>query len=60
MGTHLLNQISKVSALQISTLKTKVMAFRGTDPVRAKIVMDGTVPVSYTHLDVYKRQYVYG
>ena len=34
------------------------MAFRRTDPVRAKIVIDGgTVPVSYTHLDVYKRQH---
>ena len=56
VGTHLLNRICKDSGLQISTLKAKVMAFRGTDPVRPEIVIDGTVPVSYTHLDVYKRQ----
>ena len=29
--------------MQISTLKTKVIAFRRTNPVRAKIVIDGTV-----------------
>ena len=44
MGIHLLNEICKDSGLQTYTIKTKVMAFRGTDPV------------SYTHLDVYKRQ----
>ena len=43
MGIHLLNGICKVSGLQISTIKTKVMAFRVTDPVRAKIVVDDTV-----------------
>ena len=31
------------SGLQISTLKAKVMAFHGTDPIRAKIVIDSTV-----------------
>ena len=30
-------------ALQISTLKTKVMAFHDADPIRAKIVVGGTV-----------------
>ena len=43
MEIHLLNRICKDSGLQISTRKTKVMAFRGTDPVRAKIVIYGTV-----------------
>ena len=33
---YLWNRICKDSGLQISTLKIKVMAFRGTDPVRAK------------------------
>ena len=46
MGIHLLNRICEDSGLQISTLKTKVMAFRGNHPV------------SYTHLDVYKRQII--
>ena len=59
MGIHLLNRICKDSGLQMSTRRTKVLAFRGTDPVQAKIVIDGIVPVSYTHLDVYKRQGVY-
>ena len=35
-------QICKDSGLQICRLKTKVMAFRGTNPVREKIVIDGT------------------
>ena len=29
--------------MQISTRKTKVMAFRGTDRVQVKVVIDGTV-----------------
>ena len=41
--TFLLNRICKDSGLQISTPKTKVIPFRGTDPVRVKIVIDGTV-----------------
>ena len=43
MGIHLLNRMCKESGLQISTLKTKVMDCRGTDTVRAKIVIDSTV-----------------
>ena len=43
MGIHLLNRIWADSTFQIFTLKTKVIAFRGIDPVRAKIVIDGTV-----------------
>ena len=43
MVTHLLNRICTDSGLQISTLKTKAMGFRGTNPVRTKIVIDGTV-----------------
>ena len=43
MGIHLLNRICKDSGLQISTHKTNVMAFSGTDLVRAKIVIDSTV-----------------
>ena len=39
----MLNRICKDSGLQISTIKTKVMPFCGTDPVRAKTVIDGTV-----------------
>ena len=35
MGIHLLNRKCKDSGLQISTLKTKAMAFCGTDLVRA-------------------------
>ena len=38
-----LSLIHIYSGLQISTRKTKVIAFRGTDPVRAKIVIDGIV-----------------
>ena len=38
--THL--DVYKRQGLQISTIKTKVMAFCGTDPVRAKIIIDGT------------------
>ena len=43
MSINFLNGICKDSELQISTIKTKVMAFCGTDPVRAKIVIDGAV-----------------
>ena len=43
MGIHFLNGICKDSGLQISTIKTKVIAFCGTDPVRAKSVIDGTI-----------------
>ena len=42
MDIHLLNQICIDSGLQISMLKTKLMAFHGTYPVQAKIVTDGT------------------
>ena len=31
--------------------RTKVMAFRGTDPVRAKIVEDSTVPEEVTNFE---------
>ena len=41
MGMHLLSGVCKDTGLQISTIKTKVMAFCGTDPVRVKIVIDG-------------------
>lgn len=42
MGIDLLNRICKDSGLQISTLKTKKIGFRGSDPVQAKIVINGT------------------
>ena len=48
MGIDFVNGMFKDSGLQISTIKTKVMVFCVADPVRAKIVIDGT--------DVYKRQ----
>ena len=35
------------------------MAFHRANPIRQKIVVDGTIPVSYTHLDVYKRQVLF-
>ena len=34
-----LSQISKDFGLQISTLKTKVMAFHGADPIRANVCL---------------------
>ena len=43
MEIVLLNRICKFSGLQTSTRKTKVMAFRGTGPLRAGIIVDGTV-----------------
>ena len=39
----------------VSLSKTKVIAFAGANRIRTKIV----IPVSYTHLDVYKRQLPY-
>ena len=51
LGIHLSNGICKDSGLQISTIKTKVMAFCGTDPVQAKIVTDGTVLEQFSNLE---------
>ena len=49
--------------MQISTVKTKVMTFQDKEPTTTNtIIKDITslrIPVSYTHLDVYKRQYLY-
>lgn len=39
-GTHKLNNISKKYSLEISTVKTKVIAFKGDKPVRAKIIIE--------------------
>ena len=43
MTVHSLSRISKDFGLQISAMKTKVMAFHGAAPVRAKTVIDGAV-----------------
>ena len=43
MSVHSLTRIYNDFGLQNSALKTKVMAFHGADPIRANIVVDGTV-----------------
>ena len=38
------------------TMKKKIALIAGGDSSEWKIALEGAAPVSYTHLDVYKRQ----
>ena len=42
--------------LGVSFLSFLLMYVSPGDPVRAMYAVSGSIPVSYTHLDVYKRQ----
>jgi hypothetical protein len=42
-AVHKLNQIITEHGLTISVQKTKSMAFKGSDPVRTKIIMDNKI-----------------
>jgi len=43
ISTHELEKITSKYGLQISTSKMKTMAFKGTDPVRSKIVINNNI-----------------
>ncbi len=43
IAVHKLSQIANEYGMKISPNKTKVMAFKGLEPLRAKIVIDGQI-----------------
>jgi hypothetical protein len=42
-GLHALHQTVQTFGMAISHQKTKIMAFKGTEPIRSKIVIDNMV-----------------
>ena len=55
---RLMFQLQQVSSnyMKIYMKETITMAFMSKSPLRTKSVFHNVVSVSYTHLDVYKRQ----